>query len=472
MFLGAGTVTEKALSFCSKVVLARLLVPEDIGLVILIVSLTAFFETLTEVGIKHSVIQNKDGAKHAYLNTAWWFQSLRGLGLYVAAFLLAPLVCRFYFADKPQVLADHSWAELHLLVRVAFLTILFNGLVSPRAHVLEKEFKFGKTVFLMQGSAIVGAMLTIVLAFVMRNVWAMVVGMTGAILIRCVLSYVLCPFMPRLAFDRESFTKLLRFARGLFGSPFLAYLAFNLDVLVAAKILEPKLLGMYGMAKALALMPQQLFARVITPVLLPAFSEKQDDRIAMCTAVIRLTRISCLFVLPFVLLAALCSETILTTVFTAEYSQVKIPFSIVCLWAPLIISIIILTTVFFGIGKPQLHRAFVAFRCLLVVIAVYPATKFFGLTGTAMTILAASFLGLIVQVLVVKRILKLDLRSYLLAWFPGILSTLPGLLTLSLLRTMLPEYHFVHLAGAGVVTCVFVVFMALRSHPYSSHSLP
>ncbi len=314
--LTVGTVAAKGLAFLSKMILVRLLVPEEMGLMVLVLSLTALFETLTEVGIKQSVIQNKDGAKSEYLNTAWWFQSVRALGLYVVAFAVAPSLCRFYFADKPEVLAHHAWPELYLLVRVAFLSILFNGLVSPRAHVLEKEFRFGKAVFLMQGSAILGAGITIVLAFALRNVWAMVIGFASMTLLRCLLSFILCPFLPRLSFDRDSFRSLYKFARGIFGSPILTYIAFNADVLVAGKIVTPQLLGMYGMALALAGIPRELFARIIGPVLLPAFAKKQDDHKTLCATVLRLTGLAALFMSPFAAVAVVCGKTILGIVFT------------------------------------------------------------------------------------------------------------------------------------------------------------
>ena len=102
--LGIGAFIAKFLVFGSKVILTRLLAPEAMGLMVLIISLTALFEALTEVGIRQSVIQNKKGAQREYLNMAWWFQSLRGIGLYAVAFIVARWICHFYF-DKPDLLA-------------------------------------------------------------------------------------------------------------------------------------------------------------------------------------------------------------------------------------------------------------------------------------------------------------------------------------------------------------------------------
>ena len=101
VILGIGAVFAKGLNFGSKMVLTRLLVPEIMGLMVLILSITMFLTVLTEIGIKQSVIQNKNGADPEYLNMAWWLQSLRGIVMYALGFFIAPMLCRFYFADKP-----------------------------------------------------------------------------------------------------------------------------------------------------------------------------------------------------------------------------------------------------------------------------------------------------------------------------------------------------------------------------------
>jgi len=424
--LGIGAFAAKFLGFGSKIILTRLLIPEAMGLMVLILSLTALFEVLTEVGIKQSVIQHKNGSQEEYLNVAWWFQSLRGIGVYAVAFVLSPWICQFYF-DKPELLVLHSQAEIVMMVRVTFLVFLFNGLISPRAHVLEKEFKFGKVVFLMQGGAILGSIITIVLAFVMRNIWAVVIGFASMGAIRCLLSYVICPFLPRLKFDLASFKEIYRFARGMLGLPVLTYIAFNIDVLVAGKLLSVDLVGMYGLALVLARAPQDLFSRIISPILLPAFAEKQDDKPALCKAVLGITKIKILLAAPLVTLVIIFSREVLALAYGGQYSAVAVPFALLCVYALLLTQGTVLGNVLFAIGKPAKHRAFVGFRALLLILFIYPATKFFGLTGLALIMLLASFFALCFQILVVRKLIGLNVFDYFKCWLSGIVLSLPVL---------------------------------------------
>jgi len=431
--LGSGAFIAKFVGFGSKVILTRLLAPEAMGLMVMILILTALFEVLTEVGVKQSVIQNKKGSQAEYLNMAWWFQSLRGVGLYAIAFLLAPWICQFYF-DKPELLALHSNAETVTMVRVAFLAYLFGGFASPRIHVLEREFKFGKSVLIKQGSWILGTILTIILAFTMRNVWAIVIGHVSSTLLVCMFSFIFCPFRPRLNYDKESFQELYRFARGMLGLPFLTYIAFNIDILVAGKLLSADLVGMYGMAMVLARAPWDLFGRIINPVLLPAFAEKQDDKEALCKAVLKITKFTALFGFPLVALAIICSKTILSLIYGEQYSAVAVPFSLLCIYVFLIIQSIILSNVFFALGQPEKQRLFVVSCVLTLIILIYPAVKIFGLTGAALSLLIANFVALCLQIVVIRKTIRIKICEYIFGWLPGLGLSLFVFLFVRLLR--------------------------------------
>jgi len=460
LVLSIGAITAKGTAFVSKIILTRLLLPEALGLMVVVLSLTALFEALTQVGIRQSVIQNKNGAKSEYLNTAWWFQCLRGIGLYIIAFLATPWLCSFYFESKPEILALHSMPELLTLVRVAFLVIPLNGFCSIKTAILEKDLRFGKFVLLIQGSSIFGTVLTIALIFVMRNVWALVIGFICTAMVRCLFSFILCPFRPRLSFDWESFHSLSRFAHGIFGLPILTYIAFNIDVLVAGKLIAGDLLGMYGMALALAQIPRQLYSLAVKPILLPAYSKKQDNKPALCKGVLRITKVTTLLTIPLVTLAVICSRTILSFVYGQQFSAVAVPFGLLCVYVLLLMEGSVLGNVLFGIGQPGKHRAFVGLRTLILVIFMYPAIKMFGLTGAAAVVCFASFVALCLQVAVLHKVIGLRVYGYAISWLPGFMMSLVILSIVWFLKFLSPTMHYLHLVY-GLLSCVGASFATL-----------
>jgi O-antigen/teichoic acid export membrane protein len=472
--LGVGVFTAKFLGFASKVILTRLLVPQEMGLMVMILSLTALFDVLTEIGIKQSVIQHKNGAEPEYLNMAWWFQSLRAVGLYVIAFIAAPWLCEFYFRSKPEVLTRYSMGEITNLFQVAFLTILFNGFVSPKAYILEKTFRFGKAVIITQGGFILGTIVTIILAFAIRNVWAIVIGFASMGFAKCILSHAICPFRPKFAYHRESFQGLYSFARGMFGLPILAYIALNIDVLVAGKMVSTSLVGLYGMALTLAISPWDFFYGIINPVLLPAFTEKQDDKKALCKGVLQITKYTALFVIPPMVLAIICSATILTFVFGPEYSIVAGPFGLLCVYTLFLMQGTILGSMFFGIGQPAKHRTFVGLKVLILILLIYPGIKLFGLTGAAAVILLASLVAICLQVVVVHKTIGLNIFDYVTSWLPGIVMAIPLLIIIVVVRGFQPGYPMMHLT-VGVLSCIVICLSGLflfRHFERQSRHLP
>jgi O-antigen/teichoic acid export membrane protein len=463
--LGIGTISDRVLAFVRNMILTRLLFPREMGVMVIILSLKAFFDVLIEVGIKQSIIQNRDGAKPGYLNAAWWFQGVRSVILYIMAFTLTPLACHIFFSGKPEILEQYSWPQLHAMVRVTLASILFNGLLSPRACVLEKEFHFGKAVILMQGSSILGIVITLVLAFHWQNIWALVIGVTCTSLVQCVLSYILCPFLPRFTYDRESFGELFRFARGIFGSPLLAYFGLYLDVLVAGRLIASDLFGMYGMAVILARTPRDLFARIVAPVLLPAFSETQNKKKTVRQAVLKLTLVTSLLGSPVAIIGTLCGCTILSIVYGTEYSVVGLPFGLLCISFLLLIQAITLTTVLMSIGQPAKHRLFVAIRVAVLASLIYPATKTFGLIGAASAVLTANVIAICFQVFAVRRGIGLRIRDYIMAWIPGLIAAIPVLAMVIITQKLAPTIGLLHLSvglALWAILCLALFFLRER----------
>jgi len=426
MALGVGTVTGGGMKFVRSMVLARILAPDQIGIMAIVMSFSIAFDALAEVGVKQSVIQNKEGANTDYLNVAWWIQVARGLCLFGIAFLLAPWISSFY--DNPELLS---------LLRVAFLAIVLRAFVSPRAYVLEKEYKFGQAVFIIQGSAILGAITTVGLALVIRNVWALVVGFVIEMAIMCILSFIFVPFLPRFRIDRKSLVELMKFARGMFGLPVLTMISFQAPNLVLGKVI-PKdqlgQLGFYSYASLLAYIPIDLYARIISPVLLPAFSEVQDDKSALCRGLLQTTRWTAFFVVPLIALMVCCASELLLVAYGPQYVVMAIPFTFLCLQILARNEASILAGMYLAIAQPHLQRRFAIIRAMAIIGLIYPAAVRFGPLGVAVVIAVSHFAVLLMQVFKSREIIGLKLSHYVRSFVPGILVALPLIATVGLLR--------------------------------------
>lgn len=453
--LSIGTVAGRGMRFIRSMLLARILAPDQIGIMSLIFSFSIAFDALTEVGVKQSVIQNKQGANTDYLNVAWWMQVARGLCLFGIAVLLAPWISSFY--DNPELLN---------LLRVAFLAIVLRAFVSPRAYVLEKEYKFGQAVFLIQGSSILGSIITVGLALVIRNVWALVVGFVVEMAIMCIFSFIFVPFLPRFRIDRKSLVELMKFARGMFGLPLLTMISFQAPYLILGKVISAGQLGLYSLAALFAYIPIDLYMRIISPVLLPAFSEMQDDKSALCRDLLQITRWTAFFVIPLIAFMVCCAGELLLVAYGSQYVVMAIPFAVLCLQILARSEALILSGMYLAVGQPHLQRRFAIIRAIAIIGLLYPAAVRFGPLGVAVVIALSNFAVLLMQVFKSREVIGLKLGRYVRSYVPGILVALPLIVTVGLLRLFKVGSPMLVLSiGISVIIVTFLASTFFLSRP-------
>jgi lipopolysaccharide exporter len=453
--LSVGTFAGRGMRLIRNMILARILAPDQIGIMAIILSFSIAFDALTEVGVKQSIIQNKQGADIRYLNVAWWIQVVRALCLYGIAVFSAPLISSFY--NNPDLLP---------LMRVAFIAIALKGFVSPRAHVLEKEYKFGRAVFLIQGSAILGAIISVGLAWVMRNVWALVLGFVAETAILCVLSFIVVPFMPKFEIDRSSLVELMKYARGMFGLPVLTMISYQAPNMVLGKVISMEQLGLYSLTVLLTYIPNDLFARIISPVLLPIFSEKQDNKQALCRGLLKTAQFTAIFALPLVAFIACCAGRLLLVVYGPQYVVMAVPLSVLCLNIIARNESMIYSGIYLGIGKPHLQRRFAIIRAIIIICFIYPAAVRFGPLGAAAVVVFSNFSALLMQVLKAREVIDLNIRRYMNSYISGLLLAIPIVITTGLLWIFRVDSTFFVLAiNTLVFVLAFAVGMLILRHP-------
>jgi len=448
--LAAGSFVENALRFARNIILARIITPEAFGLMATITAATGALEAFTEVGLRQSIIQNKKGAEEEFLNVAWWISAFRALALYVIAYYIAPFIATFF--DKP---------EATQLLRIGFIVILFNGCISPRVHVLEKHFRFKAWVILTQGSGAVGVVLAIVAGFLLQNVWALVLGYVSEAFLRFFFSFVICPLKPRIRFGREHAKEILRYSRGMFGLPILMMLLSQADVFVIGRVLSLGQLGLYTLAKSLAEMPLGVISKVAHPVILPAFSEMQDDKEKLKKSLVLTTGVIATFGIPLAAFLALWAGPILTVVYGPIYSKVATPFGILSVYAILLTFSSLIMAVYLAVGSPAMQRNAALVRTGVLLILIYPATESLGLIGSSAAVFLAASASLAVQLFYVKRVVELSFPDYLkslrLGVKPSLVVLVPGLFTIALARPL-------GLLGLilGMISCLLAWVIGLR----------
>ncbi len=459
-WLGFGSVAEQAVRFARNMLLTRLLAPSAFGAMAIVMSCSAIVGTLTEVGLRAAVIQNPKGHEEEYLNAGWWMAMCRAVFSYVVIFAMGPWVAHFY--GNPDLCA---------LLRVALLSTIFDGAMSPRSILTQKQMKFGRWMAISNGGGICGVITTVILSFWLRDVWALAIGTCSETAFRCLLSYILCPGLPSLRWDRHVVRDLYNYSRAVAGLSFLNLIFSRTDIFVLGKLYSSTMLGFYTMGVLLIQTPSSFVTTMMAQILFPAFAHVQGDKARINRILIESTSWLILGGLPGVVAIWLCGHSLLTVIYGVRYVAAAAPLAVAAIVVFLNVLNAGITCVFSGIGHPGLHRRAVAASALAMMIAIYPACKLLGVVGGQVAALLAIVLSYSLQIIRMRALTGLDLLRYGRAFVPASLASAAMLILVLGARALglstRPIADITICGGACLVAyviCLSSQLRALRKH--------
>ena len=280
----SGYATMQVFRFAFNVALARMVVPEILGVMALVGLIAQGFQMFSDLGIRQCVIQHARGNDKTFLNTAWTVQILRGVLVWLCAAMLAWPLAAFY--DEAALL----WL-LPLMGSSAFIT----GFASTATWTYSREVQRGPLVRREVGVYIGAYAAVLVAVWLIRRdstaetartleLAAIALGTVVAAIGEVVLSYTLrAVASPRFAWDPKARRELIRFGGWVFVSSGCTFFASQADRLVVGK-LSLAVLGVYHIAVVIAALPagvlSALGAQLVFPLLSGAVREGQPIPLA------------------------------------------------------------------------------------------------------------------------------------------------------------------------------------------------
>lgn len=271
-------------SFASTILLARLLLPEDFGIVAIAASVAAIIGSISELSLSQALIQHERPEDKHY-DAAWTLNVIRAL---VLAGLIAGLAW--------PVAAAYGEPRLAPLLFVIAGATLVSGLENPKLVVFQRELVFRQEFVVNVVSKLAGFAAALGVALVYRSYWALVVGSVASQLSRLVLSYLLIRYRPRpsLAGCRE----LLNFSVWLTLSRAVQTLNWRSDPLAIGFFISPTALGYYSMGGNLASMPVREGLGPVRQILFPAYARMHTDPHRLRAAYVRAQAVLCMLAFP------------------------------------------------------------------------------------------------------------------------------------------------------------------------------
>jgi O-antigen/teichoic acid export membrane protein len=266
LWKGLEIAGNRGFSLLRTVVLARLLVPEDFGLLAAGVVTMDVGVQVTTFGMREAVIQRRELDRDHY-DAAWTFELVRTAVVAGILMLAAPLIATQMFGEPRAT----------NVIRALTLAPLLDRAGSIGALTLVRQLRFGPVAAVGLVASIVHASVAIALSHAF-GVWAMVIGHLTGVLAQTAGSYVIAPHWPRFSFRLEAARPLLHFGRGVFARQVIDVLGGTVLQVVIARRLGTAELGLYFVAARFAFLPREIFRTIGTQVAFPVHAELQLDR--------------------------------------------------------------------------------------------------------------------------------------------------------------------------------------------------
>ncbi len=268
------------MQFMIGIVLARLLSPDDYGLLGLVSMVTVVCTALVNGGFTTALIRKKDATDDDY-NTVFICNLGMSLLLYGVTFLCAPLIADFF-----------SREELTPLVRVSSLGLIIGALGMVQQTRLTKRIDFKTQTKITLVASAVSGVVGIGMALTGFGVWALVGQQLTSQIISTILLYIYNRWLPCLRFSIESFHELFGFGWKMMVSILLDAVWKELYQVIVGKFYNPATLGQYTRAKHYANLFSQNLTAVMERVTYPVLSSIQGDKERMVSAYRRMIRTS------------------------------------------------------------------------------------------------------------------------------------------------------------------------------------
>lgn len=271
---GATTMGAEACSFlltmASTVVLARLIAPEDFGLISMVVAVTNFVKLFNDLGLSQATVQRAE-INHSQVSTLFWLNVMLSAVLMLLTSALAPAIAFFY--GEPRLI----WITLSLACG-----FIFSGFAVQHRALLNRQMRYAAIAAIRITSLLVGIITGIVSAWFGAGYWALVLMQLATTLTHTVGVWVMCNWRPGPPVWHSNIRSMLAFGSNLTGANMLIYFIRNADNILIGRYWGAQQLGFYDKAYQLLYLPIQQISTPISAVALPALSRLQNDPKRYC----------------------------------------------------------------------------------------------------------------------------------------------------------------------------------------------
>ncbi len=400
-WVALSTVASRLVSFLTTLILAKLLVPADFGLVALALLAINSLQFFQELGFGAALIYRQEDVEEA-THTAFFSIIAMSLILYGVAAVGAPAVAHFFATPR-----------LTAVLRVLALIMVIGSFGQVPYVLLAKELDFRRRAAPDLIAGFGGSVLSIALALSGFGVWSLVYGQLLESGLRAASVWWVCPWRPRFRFRWDLARDLFGYGKHIISARVLIFFITNIDDAFVGKLNGDAALGFYGLAYKISNLPATQITRLINQVMFPAFSRMRGQLAEVRRTYFTAVRTVAWLSAPIAVATVVFAPDFVRSLYGDTWAPAILPMQLLAIYGFIRSIAANMGNIFRAGGRPQWLAYIAAWRLLTMAALLYPITRRFGIVGVSALSAGVAVVDFFISAWLVNRILDAPVFEYM-----------------------------------------------------------
>lgn len=467
VWMVSGRLFERSIGLVSTVIIARILSPDDFGLVAMATSLMAVLEVLGAFSLDSAIIQNSK-ANRSHYDTAWTINLVYSGGVALVLILLAYPASRFY--SEPRLVS--------VMYSLAVASLV-NGFINIGVVEFRKELNFKKEFLFRLINRVIMFTTTVGAALVFRNYWALVVGMVFGSILGVITSFLVHDFRPK--FSLLAWREMFSFSKWMIVGSVSSFVYHRSADFFVAKVVGAGGLGLYSVSYEFANLAGSEIAAPLNRALLPGYSKLKDSADELRRSFLQVTSVLALVCFPAAIGIGLVADELVSVVLGSKWAESAYLIKVIALAAAINVLQNNCNVVYVALGTPKTNTLIVLAGAIVMLLSMGLLVPYAGVVGAAYAAVVTASLITPLNLLITARMVGFAFFEVLFVLWPPALATacmimLTGLAVEGLLSSGIAIGAAAWLAvkvciGVATYTGAYISIWAMMDRPEGPETL-
>ena len=395
-----GIAGRQGIVFLVSIFLARILNPDQFGLIAMITVFSNFGQLLLNFGFSQAVIQHSNISQED-LSTIFFFNISMGLAM-----------CGLLYGASVPIAHFYNQPPLINLTRFISLIFIFNAFSIIQRTLLLKNIELKSETTIIILASLISGIIAILLAFNGFGVWALAIKIVSQSLLESLFFWLMNDWRPSWIFKFASLKKLFRFAANMFGAGIFNSLTVNVDNLIIGRLFTASQLGYFERSKNYNSLMQANLGAVFSKVTLPALSNLQNNSEKFLDYYRKMIRMVAWTVVPLFLLFIIIAKPLVVLLITEKWLPSVVLLQILAASGFIHPISAIIVNAIAAKGRADIFFKLDILKTILYIIGILVGSMW-GIIGIAVAISLVAFIGFYINIQQLSKLLHLSLLKQL-----------------------------------------------------------